>query len=63
MRLILTVVSSLGLIEVETDQATVDQLGMRGAIRMLKNRAFCRNPSIKRADCTTFCAYHNARIL
>ena len=61
MRLILTVVTPSGSKEFETNQAIVDQLGIRGATRMLKNRAFSQIPSVRRADCTTFCNYHNAR--
>ncbi len=63
MKLILTVVSPHSTTIVETDESMVDLLGMAGALKMLKNRAFSQMPSVQRANCSTSHVYIEAGIL
>lgn len=60
MRLILKVVCFDEECEVETGREMVELLGMQGAIKMLKNRAFGANPSFKRSDSTVEVTFHDA---
>ncbi len=62
MRLVLTVISPLGTTEFEADQSMVDLLGMRGAIRMLKNRAFSQMPGVRRDECRMSISYFDAEV-
>lgn len=62
MKLFLKVFSPRGVTEVDTGESIVKGLGIRGAVRMLKNRAFSHLPRVSRADCTTSVTYQDAHL-
>ncbi len=51
MKIVVTVTSPSGSDIAEASQGMIDLLGEEGAVRMLKNRLFSRNPSLRRGDC------------